>query len=137
MDLYHPWLEEYRIFLKETSDDSRFIFLGYVDDILLAPLFSNAKCNLLLSRDEGFGLSYIEAASQKTPSVLSDIEIFHETAGENAVFAKHEDPKHIASVIDKLISNEPRRKKIGEKAYTHCKKYYPENFSKHMLDILL
>lgn len=100
--LNHPWQKELKEFLKETKGDKRFIFPGFVSDKKLINFYRQARLNVLVSRDEGFGLSYLEAASQKTPSVLADIPVFHEIAGENALFANPEDPYDIANQIGKL-----------------------------------
>ena len=52
-----------------------FIFLGFIEDYELVKLYQQAKLNVLLSRDEGFGFSYIEAANFGCPSVLLSLEL--------------------------------------------------------------
>ena len=50
------------------KDDKRFIFPGFISDDELITLYEQASLNILLSRDEGFGFSYVEAASLGCPS---------------------------------------------------------------------
>jgi len=53
----HSWQKDLFLFFKETKGDKRFIFAGYVSDKELLNLYIQAKFNILLSRDEGFGFS--------------------------------------------------------------------------------
>lgn len=114
--LSHPWLTEFRKFLEEIEDDKRFVFLGYLEDKDLLKLYQQARLNVLVSRDEGFGLSFIEAASQGCPSVLSDIEVFKETAADAAFFADMENPYAIANKIGEIYFNDQLRSNLGKKA---------------------
>ena len=133
--LNHPWQQEFKQFLKEVGDDKRFIFLGYIPDEQLVQLYQNALCNVLVSHDEGFGLSYLEASSQKCPSVMSDIPVFREIAGESTLFCDHLSPASISENILKFLNSDLRRK-IGEKAYKHIQRYSSENFRNNILNVI-
>lgn len=78
---------------------------------------------MLISRDEGFGFSYFEAAAQKTPSILADRSIFHETAGETAVFVHPEKPDEIAAKIHDMQQEKEFRNDLGKKAYDRIKTF--------------
>ncbi len=119
----NPWLDEFRHFVKEVQDDPRFIFPGYIDNETLKSLYTHAVANILISHDEGFGFSYIEAASQKTPSILSDIPVFREIAGEHAVFVNHTDEESVAQAIRMLAGSPKERRKIGVDAYRAVDRY--------------
>ncbi|PIY68775.1 hypothetical protein COY90_04070, partial [Candidatus Roizmanbacteria bacterium CG_4_10_14_0_8_um_filter_39_9] len=95
----HPWQRELNEFKTLTKNDKRFIFPGFVTDFELLKLYEQARVNILLSRDEGFGFSYVEAASCGCPSLLADRPVFHEISGENAVFADPENPGEIAKKL--------------------------------------
>ena len=133
----HPELEEFHQFIQEVRNDSRFVFPGYVSDETLISLYQSAVCNVLVSRDEGFGLSYLEASTQKCPSVLSDIPVFHEVAEDTAIFADPHDPAKIAEAIQKYFIDDSFRKKMGEKAYERSKKFSPEEFRKQITSKIL
>lgn len=144
--LSHPWQAEFKAFLQEVGDDKRFIFAGYVSDGELIELYRNATCNILVSHDEGFGYSYAEAASQKCPSILSDIPVFHETTADTALrteplggalFANPDDPTDIASKIKQFITNETVRKTLGEKSYKRVISVFsPKAFRQNLLKLL-
>lgn len=113
----NSWTSEFHEFVKLAKEDKRFSFPGFVSDDQLKILYKNALANVLVSREEGFGFSYVEASSQKTPSILSDIDIFHETAGETALFVNHKDPESIAKAIKRLSEDGSLRTRVGQKAF--------------------
>ena len=76
-------------------------FLGRVDDDELAWLYSHAAVTISLSRDEGFGLTPVEAAWFGSPLVVSDIPPHRETVGRFATLVSpDESPENIAAAID-------------------------------------
>jgi len=125
--LSNPWQLELKKFLEIAKDDPHFIFPGFISDEELLALYQNTICNVLLSRDEGFGYSFFEAATQGAPSVLSDIPVFRETAKDAAVFTNFSDSETIADAITSL-KNEKLRAKIVRKAKEEVKKVSPEVF---------
>ena len=102
-----------------------------VSDAELVWLYKHAVCNILPSYDEGFGLSYLEAASYETPSVLSDISVFHEIARDSALFVDPEKPKSISDAITLLSTNAQRRQDLGKKAKERSVIFSPEKFKDH------
>lgn len=135
-NLNHPWQQEFKDFLKEVSGDKRFIFLGYVDDYRLIKLYQQARLNILISRDEGFGFSFLEAASQGCPSVLSNIPVFHEIAGDSAWFANPENPYDIADKIGEIYFNKQLRDQLGFKAQKKAK-FFNEQKLKNKLKLII
>lgn len=135
-NLSHPWLKEFHQFLKEVKNDKRFIFLGYVDDYRLIKLYQQARVNILISRDEGFGFSFLEAASCGCPSVLADIEIFQEIAGDCALFANPNNPYDIANKIGEIYFNKKLKDQLGFKAWQRAKFFSQERFIKNFKRVL-
>ncbi|MBI3620122.1 glycosyltransferase family 4 protein [Candidatus Roizmanbacteria bacterium] len=132
----HPWEREFQGFLDETQGDKRFIFIGYVSDSMLIKFYQQAHCNVLISRDEGFGFSYLESATLGTPSVLSDIPVFHEVAKDQAMFA---DPKNVADIANKigeLYFNDEVWKLWKAKALYRAKYFSQEKFRANWQSIL-
>ena len=132
----HPWQSDLHLFFKQTQGDKRFIFPGFVSDNELLNLYAQAKVNILLSRDEGFGFSYLEAASQGCPSLLSDLPIFREIAGENAEFVDPNSPGKIADKLTKLMNNPQRRSELSSKALQQSKKYGVDSFRKRLVEVV-
>ena len=113
----NDWNFEFNEFLKLTKDDKRFIFAGFLKDYELIKLYQQARCNILVSRDEGFGFSYLEAANFGCPSVLSNISVIKEIAGKNSsFFVDPNDTNQIANAIGEIYFNNEVRNKLGFKA---------------------
>jgi glycosyltransferase involved in cell wall biosynthesis len=136
VDLDHPEKRELKSFLKEIENNPNFIFPGFISDEELLWLYQHAVCNILVSRDEGFGFSFLEAASQKLPSILSDTPIFRETAQDTALFADTENPQDIAEKITTIANNMELRTKLSAKAENRSLFFSPSYFKTTLLGIL-
>lgn len=132
----HPWQSDLHLFFKETQNDKRFIFAGFVSDKELLHLYVQAKVNILLSRDEGFGFSYVEAASQGCPSLVSDVSIFHEIAEESAEFVDPTDPGKIALKLNELLEDSKKREILSFKALEQSKKYGVDSFRRRLQEVV-
>lgn len=75
------------------------IFLESVSDAELAWLYANAQLFVYVSLDEGFGLPPLEARTFGCPVVASDIDVFREVLGDDAVFVDPEDVDTVAAGI--------------------------------------
>ena len=56
------------------------------EDGLLSDLYKKATVHVVTSSMEGFGLTILESMSYATPTLLSDIPVFREVAGQNALY---------------------------------------------------
>lgn len=83
----------------------------------------NIDVFLMLSRNEGFGMSTIEAIASETPVVCSDISVMRELFQEDEVsFFKLDDKSSLSLAIDRSILN-------GEELKRNAKRKYEENFT--------
>jgi glycosyltransferase involved in cell wall biosynthesis len=124
----NPWNKQLNEFLQITKDDPRFVFKGYVSDNDLLGLYKGAIANILISKDEGFGFSFLEAAHCRTPSLLSDIRTFHEVAQESALFTPSADLEQIVTSLKLLSSEKTLRNELATKAYKTSKLYSATKF---------
>ncbi|HWR86494.1 MAG TPA: glycosyltransferase family 1 protein [Rhodoglobus sp.] len=74
---------------------------GASDEEYVATL-ARATALVTASREEGFGLPVVEALGVGTPTVVSDIPIFREIAGEQAGFFDPDDPASFAAAVREL-----------------------------------
>ncbi|KKP73150.1 MAG: Glycosyl transferase, group 1 [Candidatus Roizmanbacteria bacterium GW2011_GWA2_35_19] len=133
---YHPWQKELKEFHELTRDDKRFTFAGFVPNSDLIKLYQQSTLNILPSRDEGFGFSYLESSQFRVPSLLSDIPVLKEISGDNAMFFNPESPDDIAEKIKELINDKKLQKEIGDKSYQRSLFFSQEKFKKEFLSIL-
>lgn len=129
----NPWLSSFREFLEIAEGDKRFIFPEQVSDNDLTWFYKNALCNILVSYDEGFGLSYIEAGHFKTPSILSDKPIFHEIAGDSALFVNPDKPQEIASAMITLNDDKKSRENLSSKTHNRSLFFSSKSFASSFL----
>jgi glycosyltransferase involved in cell wall biosynthesis len=97
------------------------VFLGRVTDGELRWLYENTRVTIYMSLDEGFGLPPIEAAQFGSPVLVSDIDVFHETVGQVAVFAAPMDVDAIAENISLAWDDtfEARSHRVSRMAELH------------------
>lgn len=111
-----PVLEDYELHLlskitpnrreelrrRAGSAGSRIIFHNGITDVEYREILNDSFALVSASKDEGFGIPVIEAMSQGTPAVISDIEIFREIGGEAALFFDPELPGSMVAAVRKL-----------------------------------
>ena len=132
----HPEHGEYTGFMDITQHDKRFIRTGFVNDITLLALYTYATANILVSRDEGFGYSFGEAAALHTPSVLSDIPVCREISEGNALFADPQDYHSIAKAIISITSDHFIRNEISNAAYQSAQRFHVSRFKQTLSELL-
>ncbi len=132
----NAWQKELFEFFTMAKGDPRFVFPGFVADHELVNLYKNAQANILVSKDEGFGFSFIEASSQEVPSLLSDIAVLHEISQDAALFVDEKRPEEIAVKIKALLENEDLRQTLGQEAKERSRFFASAQF-KNALDKLI
>jgi phosphatidylinositol alpha-1,6-mannosyltransferase len=99
--------------------DRRVRFAGFVSDAQLAALYSQAAVFAMPSRDEGFGLVYLEAMKHKRPCIGS----IHDAAGEviddnvTGLLVDQSDAAALTDAITSLLLNETLRTGMGALGY--------------------
>jgi glycosyltransferase involved in cell wall biosynthesis len=135
-EVNNGWQSELKQFLELAKDDKRFIFTGFMSDTDLIKLYQQSSFNILPSRDEGFGFSYVESANFSCPSLLSDIPVLREISDGNALFFNPNNPQEIANKIIEINSNKILRDKIGADAKKRAEFFTPEKFRREFLSII-
>ncbi|OGG24531.1 hypothetical protein A3A79_05095 [Candidatus Gottesmanbacteria bacterium RIFCSPLOWO2_01_FULL_43_11b] len=110
------------------------IFLHSVQDTLLSGFYQHAKCLVLPSLYEGFGLPVLEAMALKCPVVVSRISSLPEIAGDAGIYV---DPENVESIADGIIKaltekNDDRIKK----GLIQVKKFSWEKAARQTLEVL-
>ena len=79
----------------------------YVEDVEVADLYSGARCAVLPSLHEGFGLPLLEALACGTPVVAADIGALHEAGGDLPAYCDPLSVESIADALRRTIESEP------------------------------
>jgi glycosyltransferase involved in cell wall biosynthesis len=109
-----PLLPEYQLHLLSgvrEADKSRLsalapaaqlVFHNGVSDEEYVELVRDATALVTASFEEGFGIPLVEAMSQGTPVVVSDIPVFREIGGEAGLYFAASDPAALAAKVREL-----------------------------------
>lgn len=107
------------------------LHLGYVSEAQRAVLYKSTSLFVHTSHYEGFGMPVLEAMAYGAPCAISNIDIFHEVAGDSALYFNQEDPDSIAAGISNVLTDEKLRSKLGKSGQKHAEDDYSwENVSR-------
>ncbi|GGD39796.1 glycosyl transferase family 1 [Aureimonas glaciei] len=103
----------------------RIVFLGEVDDI--AAWFRRFDLYVAPPRNEGFGLTPLEAMASRKPVVASDAGAFAEMIVEGVTghVVPVDDAAALASAIAPLLGDDARRQAAGAAALDHVRRHFP------------
>jgi glycosyltransferase involved in cell wall biosynthesis len=111
-------------------------YLGHVDEPTLAALYKSASVLAFPSLYEGFGLPLLEAMAQGVPALIGKSGALPELAGGSAIEVNAEDVEAIAAGLEKLLSDEGLRSKLGEAGKRRAAGFTWEKAAASTLDIL-
>lgn len=86
------------------------ITTGYLSEEEKEWLYQHASLFMQPSHYEGFGMPILEAMSHGTPCAISDIDVFHEVAGESAAYFNQQNPDSIAETLIDLLQDKQKLK---------------------------
>ena len=96
---------------------------GYISEEEKQALYSNAASFVLPSHYEGFGMPILEAMQHRVPVVVSDLPVFHEVAGDAAVYFDKDKPEDIVEKLSGLLTDQGLRESLQEKGQAQLKKF--------------
>lgn len=85
------------------------LYLGRVDDDVLAALYQECLATVLPSRFEGFGFPVLEAMDWGVPVLCSDAGSLPEVAGTGALLFRSEDVDDLCGKLRRLVGDAARR----------------------------
>jgi glycosyltransferase involved in cell wall biosynthesis len=91
------------------------VYHGYVTAGELAALYRGAAVVALPSLYEGFGLPVVEALAAGAPVVLSDIPVFHEVAGDAALYCPPRRADLWALRLRQVLSDDSLRQELAQR----------------------
>jgi len=118
------WLEQETLRAANESDARQdILFIGYVPDQDLPPLYSGAKCFVYPSYFEGFGLPVLEAMQCGTPVVAGNRTSLPEVSGDAAVLCDPFDELAIANALTRVAKNPDYRAELRLKGLERAKTF--------------
>jgi D-inositol-3-phosphate glycosyltransferase len=100
-------------------------FLGARDQDTLQFYYAAADCLVMPSHYESFGMVALEAMACGTPVVVSDVGGLSQLVrhNETGLRVRAQDPAAVADAIEKLLTNEVRRRRMGHRAACYAEDY--------------
>jgi glycosyltransferase involved in cell wall biosynthesis len=94
------------------APDTRFV--GWVDAAELEGLYAAARCFVLPSLAEGFGLPVLEAMSRGVPVACSNLDPVGAVAGDAALKFDPRSPRQIADAMERLLNDRMESQRLAE-----------------------
>ena len=110
--------------------------LGYIPDVDLPALYSEAIAFVYPSLFEGFGLPILEAMACHTPVITSNITALPEVGGDAVIYVDPYDSESIANGMQQLVEDSNLRLKLIEKGIVHIQKFSWDKSAKKIWKIL-
>ena len=110
------WMET----IRGAGLEERIIFTGYVDDEILACLYSGATALVYPSLYEGFGLPILEAMACGCPVICSKVASMPEVAGDAALLVDPFDAEDLAAAVDKIAGDQAIRQHLIVKGFARA-----------------
>jgi len=121
--------------LEKLAPVARLFFHDGTPENEYLKLLATSRALVSSSLDEGFGIPLIEAMAAGTPVVVSDIDIFHEVAGDAALFAPATDADAFAAALAQL-DDEQTWLQLSRAALDQAKKFSWQASAARLLDVL-
>jgi len=119
--------------IKELRLEENVKLLGFVPDEDLPALYRGAALFAYPSLYEGFGLPPLEAMSQGTPCIVSDVSSLPEACGDAALYVDPTNADLIAEKMSLLLRDAELRKELCEKGMLQAKKFGWAGFVKAVM----
>lgn len=116
---------------------NRVHLLGYIRQHDYAKLLACAHIFVFPSKFEGFGIPVLEAMGSGVPTVISDLPVLHEVAGEASIYFDPNNPQDIANKIETVLINEDLRHNLVNKGLVQSQKFSWSKCAKETLAYIL
>ena len=97
-------------FIKKIQSDpaygDKICYFDHASDADVGYAYRHAACLIQASAGEGFGLPLIEASNYQIPVLCSDIQVFHEVAGNAVNYFDRNNQKEIIDCIERFERGE-------------------------------
>lgn len=133
-----PMLDEYKASAQQLGIADAVIFTGYQSDV--NALYEIMHAYISLPRNEGFGLSIVEAMSHAIPVLASEVGGIKNIikSGENGYLLKDESFEEVSTLLTSVLTNEALKNQLTQNAMTSFQtQYSPEVYIQNIRELYL
>ena len=87
---------------RHLENKKRLFWFSGLSDTALNALYEQARCVVVASEAEGYGLSVVEGANHQKPLLVRDIPAFREVAPKGVHFFSGLEPQELAAAIERM-----------------------------------
>ena len=103
------------------------------DDMIM--LYQHAKCFVFPSKYEGFGMPILESFACNCPVVLSDIDIFHEVAGDAGIYFNPNNKINLYDAIYSVVYSDSTSSEYKQKGQDRIKEFSWDKCAQETYDV--
>jgi phosphatidylinositol alpha-1,6-mannosyltransferase len=132
-------IDYYRQLAASRGVGDHVIFTGFIEDDLVADIFRRCAVYAMPSRQEGFGLVYLEAMRAGVPCIASNCDGAQEIVihGETGLLVDPDDGAALSGALIQLLRDEQLREKLGTEGRNRFLRQFTEGaFQERFWDIL-
>jgi glycosyltransferase involved in cell wall biosynthesis len=131
---YTPYMDEIRKYINEKKITG-IIFPGQVSLTDLPAIYQMSSVFIYPSSFEGFGIPVLEALNSGIPVIAAKGSSLEETGGLNSIYINPEIPGEIAHSLQRLLTDEPLRKKMIREGYKHALNFREDKSIRKIMEL--
>jgi len=112
-------------------------FLGWVEDGVLPSLYRGAHAHILSTAQESFGRSVLEAMACGCPSVIQDLPVLREVAGDCAVYSDYATPRAATAALELVCSDVAFRERLSAAGIERSRQFSFERLARERVGAIL
>jgi glycosyltransferase involved in cell wall biosynthesis len=100
-------------------------------------MYRGARAHILSSSQETFGRSVLESMACGCPSVIQDLPVFREFAGEAAIFTDYSNSEAAATALERICIDDALRALLANQAVDRARRYSFERLARERVEAIL
>jgi glycosyltransferase involved in cell wall biosynthesis len=128
--------DEIKYIIEEYNLARVVIMPGWIPEKDMPFIFSAATAFIFPTLYEGFGIPVIQAMACALPTLVSDIPVLHEIAGEASLFFDPHDRLELVNAMNRIVVDTDLRKDLKAKGLQRVSRFSWEKSAQETLNIL-
>lgn len=125
--------DEVKYAIEEFNLDREVMMTGWIREEDLPYLFQAASAFVFPSKHEGFGIPVLQALACGVPTIVSDLPVLREIAGDAVLYFNQNNKRSIAQAMAKIVSDSDLRASLVTKGLARVKDFSWEKCARETL----